>query len=221
MKLNKIEIIGYIILGLVVVAGVVIAFIDNAYFSAYTREDGIIEYSTAIFLFMGSIISLFRFTKALRDKKFMVAITAFVFFLVLFFVAGEEISWGQRIFSVESTDFFKQKNTQGETNIHNLKIGGVKLNSLIFGKIVSFLLTIYLLVLPILYNKTLKIRKLVNYFGIPVAKYHHSIAVIIITILIFIIQSNAKWELFEFAFSLLLLLILIYPQKAISSSVVE
>ncbi len=39
-----------------------------------------------------------------------------------FFVALEEISWGQRFLGVSSTDYFRLKNMQGETNVHNLLV---------------------------------------------------------------------------------------------------
>jgi len=49
------------------------------------------------------------------------------FFLLLslscFYVAMEEISWGQRIVDFSSPDFFRTNNLQGETNIHNFFTG--------------------------------------------------------------------------------------------------
>ena len=212
MKINKIEIISYLILGIIVIVGVVIAFVSESNFQLYIKEDGIIEYSTAVFLFGGSLISLFLFVKSIRNKRFLVVLSSFVFFIGLFFVAGEEISWGQRIFQIESTDYFKQKNMQGETNLHNLKIAGLKVN-LILAKILSFTLAFYLIILPILYNKLKKIKLLLNKFGVPVAKYHHSIISIIIAILIFIIPSTKKWELLEFAFSFIIFIILLFPDN--------
>ena len=40
--------------------------------------------------------------------------------LIFIFGAGEEISWGQRIFNVESSEYFLENNAQGETNLHNM-----------------------------------------------------------------------------------------------------
>lgn len=40
-------------------------------------------------------------------------------FIGAFYVAGEEISWGQHIFEWSSPEFWKQINDQGETNLHN------------------------------------------------------------------------------------------------------
>ena len=55
----------------------------------------------------------------------------------LFFGAGEEISWGQRIFHIESSKFFNENNSQKETNLHNMIVDGVKLNKLIFSNLLS------------------------------------------------------------------------------------
>ncbi len=44
---------------------------------------------------------------------------------VCFYAFMEEISWGQRIFDIESPDFFKRYNLQRETNVHNLLVGPI------------------------------------------------------------------------------------------------
>ncbi len=40
-----------------------------------------------------------------------------------FYVAMEEISWGQRLFGFTSPEYFRAKNLQGETNLHNMLTG--------------------------------------------------------------------------------------------------
>ncbi|NOS99971.1 MAG: tetratricopeptide repeat protein [Phycisphaerales bacterium] len=40
-----------------------------------------------------------------------------------FYVAMEEISWGQRVLGFASPEFFRQHNLQGETNVHNFLTG--------------------------------------------------------------------------------------------------
>lgn len=49
------------------------------------------------------------------------------FFVLLalagFYTVMEEISWGQRIFGIESPPFFAENNVQGETNLHNFLTG--------------------------------------------------------------------------------------------------
>ena len=50
--------------------------------------------------------------------------TFFLFLaLACFYVVGEEISWGQRIFGWSSPELFKEKNLQSETNLHNFMTG--------------------------------------------------------------------------------------------------
>ena len=39
-----------------------------------------------------------------------------------FFIMAEEISWGQRIFGIETPDSLKELNYQGEISLHNLQI---------------------------------------------------------------------------------------------------
>ena len=71
--------------------------------------------------------------------------------LVFLFGAGEEISWGQRIFNTESSEFFLKNNAQQETNLHNLVVGGVKINKLVFGKGIAIFIVLYLVVFPIIW----------------------------------------------------------------------
>ena len=79
-----------------------------------TAEDGIIESLTAFFLFIASV------TFFLSNKKHNIFIYALAF--ILFFGAGEEISWGQRIFNIQTPDEMKKVNVQGEITLHNLEI---------------------------------------------------------------------------------------------------
>jgi hypothetical protein len=93
------------------------------------REDGIIEW-LQFFLFGAS--GVIAFILALKFKK--VSRLMFVIFLIvslgLIFVAGEEISWGQRIFNIDGHEVFDGEseipvlkyNVQSETNIHNFKV---------------------------------------------------------------------------------------------------
>ena len=79
-----------------------------------TAEDGLLESLTAFFLFSASV------TFFLSNKKHNFFIYALSF--ILFFGAGEEISWGQRIFNIQTPDELKSMNVQGEITLHNLDI---------------------------------------------------------------------------------------------------
>lgn len=57
----------------------------------------------------------------IKQKLSIIGILYFIFSLSLFFVFGEEISWGYRIFNTSLNQYFQEYNIQQETNIHNLK----------------------------------------------------------------------------------------------------
>ncbi|MFC2157502.1 hypothetical protein ACFLT9_06660 [Acidobacteriota bacterium] len=81
-------------------------------------EDYFFENLTA-FLHLGSaflFIVLF-----IRSRKLGISrLVSFLPFAFFFFVGMEEISWGQRLFGLETPGFMKGVNTLGETNIHNI-----------------------------------------------------------------------------------------------------
>jgi len=80
------------------------------------REDSPVEYATAIVFFISFIFSL-AIAKFFKKRKILGLF--FILAGLFLFIALEEISWGQRIFNIETPDLFS-KNYQGEINIHNL-----------------------------------------------------------------------------------------------------
>ena len=131
--------------------------------------------------------------------------------LVFLFGAGEEISWGQRIFKVESSEYFLENNAQGETNLHNMVVDGKKINKIIFSQLLTAVLVLYLLITPFLYRKFEPIKKLADSFAIPIVKWHQTIAFLICTGLLIFMGSDRKWELYELAFGVIFLLIFLKP----------
>lgn len=164
----------------------------------YVREDGPIEWLTVLALFLGCILSWYRASilRPFRSRTF----TFSLFFLgaLFLFGAGEEISWGQRIFGIKSPEFFMKNNSQMETNLHNLILGGVQINRLIFGLILGICVASYLLILPVLYNKFEKIKNLVNAFALPLPRLAHVVFYAILFIISEITPSGKKGELLEF-----------------------
>ena len=131
--------------------------------------------------------------------------------LFFFFGAGEEISWGQRIFGLESSDFFKENNAQGETNFHNLVVGETKINKLVFSKLMFLCLFFYFVIFPFLYKKIKVIRNLSNQFAIPVARTHHIIVFLSFTGLVLTMDSSRNWEVLELMFAVVFFLIFYRP----------
>ena len=178
------------------------------------KEDGVIEYLTALLLL---ITSVFLFSKVIQigfSRGWPWFIFNILMVLGLFFGFGEEISWGQRIFSIESNDLFLNHNSQDEINIHNLRIKGVNINKLIFSYGFSIIFGVYFLFLLIGYKKNKLIKSIVDKLGIPLPRIKHSIFFVGLSIIIFINPDGKKWELWECLFVLFFFLILVEPYNS-------
>ncbi|WP_321368506.1 hypothetical protein [uncultured Draconibacterium sp.] len=185
-------------------------------FNKVIREDGWVEYLTALFLLLGSVLFAIKAVKAGKEKNRKRVIFNTVAAVVFFFGLGEEISWGQRIFSIQSGEYFMENNYQGETNLHNLEIGGVDLNILIFSQLMFIVLISYFIILPILTWKIKFIRKLVIDFGVPIPRLHHIIILFAVnTFIPLAINLVKESELHELALTGIMFLILINPAKKI------
>lgn len=184
-------------------------FAPELFTTRFAREDGIVEYGTAILLFVGALglIGLARRVEGLKMALLLVYALAFIF------AAGEEISWGQRIFGIESSEFFLENNRQGETNLHNLVVGEVHLASAIFGNVLTPILLMYLVVLPLLHGALGWVRRLSDTFAVPVPPLYISGLAVLWTIFVLWIDLNRNWEVYEFAFSVFVCLIFFAPQN--------
>tara|TARA_R110001632_G_scaffold80454_3_gene179907 strand:- start:1367 stop:2062 length:696 start_codon:yes stop_codon:yes gene_type:complete len=212
-KLTKTESYLFIALFIVLTLSVYFGFTDKVYFdTVFAQEDGAIEYGTFFFLLCISIVQFKRLFTASKDKKTLWKLGVLFFGVLFLFGAGEEISWGQRIFGIESGEFFQGNNLQKETNFHNLEVGGVKLNKLIFSQLLTLVMAVYLLIMPFLYQKYNGIKKLVDQFVIPVPQLSHIAAFLINTIFIAILPNlSRKWEVYELFFAVIFLLIFLNP----------
>ncbi len=214
-SLTKTDSIAYLFLFVVLVFGLYYANTNTTYFEeVYTKEDGFFEYTTAFLLLCSSILLFYRFFKLFKVKKGFWKLGIFLMALVFLFGAGEEISWGQRIFNIESSAFFLENNAQGETNLHNIVIEGKKINKIIFGQLLTLILIIYLLILPVLYRKFKAIKNLATLFAVPIVKWHHTIAFLSTTGLVLLMPSHKKWELYELAFGIVFFLVFLNPFNA-------
>lgn len=144
MNMKWTEKLGYFFIFAVVITGVVLSHVDLEYYQGvYTREDGFVEWLTVFGLLAGASTCFYR-AKVLAKFRSPWFVLGLVGMGCLFiFGAGEEISWGQRIFNWHIPEFFAKNNSQGETNLHNLVVGGTKINKLIFGLFLTICVVIY------------------------------------------------------------------------------
>ncbi len=210
--MNKTEKYAYSLIYFFVILGVYFAWTDHEYFQAvYVREDGLIEWLTVIALLCGAGLCFARVQK-LKSRKGRTFILATIFLGCLFiFGAGEEISWGQRLLEIKSPDFFKENNSQHETNLHNLVVSGKKVNKIIFGTILGIFIGLYFLVLPYFYHRVEKVKKLINSLAIPLPKNYHVFAYLGLLALAHASGSGKKGELLEFGGCWIFFLMTLYP----------
>jgi H+/Cl- antiporter ClcA len=130
---------------------------------------------------------------------------------VFIFGAGEEVSWGQRLFNLETPELFQKYNAQKETNIHNFVVYGVKINKLVFSKILGIVAIMYTLLIPYLYRKKKGMKKFIDSFAIPIPMVHHVLSILLVLILINLIPDSKIGELLEFGGSYIFVLIVLYP----------
>jgi hypothetical protein len=210
--LTKTDILGYVFLIIAFIIGFYYANTNLNYFdTVYAVEDGFVENSQFVMLLCSSILLFYYFFKLFKNKNAYWKIGVLIMAIAFFFASGEEISWGQRIFDVQSSEYFIEHNAQHETNLHNMVVDGEKINKLIFSQLLTVILVIYILILPVLYRKVVAIKKLANLFAVPIVKWHHTIAFLIATGLIVFVHSERKWELYELAFAVIFFLIFLNP----------
>lgn len=111
----------------IVVGTVALRFVwENAYHFG-TKEDGFAEYLTALAYLLVCGMALVVAWKVRRAAKVMAA-GYLLLGLGAFFVAGEEVSWGQRILGFAGPEELVSMNNQSEANLHNL-LGATALHS--------------------------------------------------------------------------------------------
>lgn len=208
---SSIEKISYGFLSAILAVCLWYAYTDIDIFNTVlAAEDGVLESLTALFLFGTAGVALSRLLRA-PNRKF--AFRAMCVFVAIVFVFGgaEEISWGQRIFDIESSAFFTANNAQGETNLHNMVVGGTKVNLLLFGPLLSFVVLFYLVIFPMLHRRYASVRRIEEIAHIPVPRPHHAAVFMISLVVVLAMPSDRKWEILEFCIALFALLVYLHP----------
>ena len=191
-------------------------FNHDAFRHEFVIEDGFIEWCTVIVLFCTMLVCGKRFLTLRRVRPPLFLTVTMLLTLLCLFGAGEEISWGQRLFGLETPDYLKDRNAQGELGIHNLvvEINGekIKLNKLIFGKGLALAFLIYLFVATPLFRKNDMARSFFNTIAAPMPRnYHIAGYLLIVATVELLVDSSKRGEMTEFAASIMFALNVIYP----------
>lgn len=199
---------------LMLVTGFVLFYTNRDLFVRYTYEDGLIEWLTVLGLLLGSAICVYRFATLLKKKSWIFLLITLLLGIMLFVVAGEEVSWGQRIFGIQSSEFFTKNNLQKETNFHNMVVDGVKINKVIFTFGLIAALGIFLIVLPLLYRRYDNIRAWADSWGILIPQPYQIAAFLALFAITALLKHEKNAELLECGAALLFFLIVRYPANA-------
>jgi hypothetical protein len=135
---------------------------------------------------------------------------------VCLFGAGEEISWGQRVFDIETPQSLMARNAQKEMNLHNLTFEWngkeVKINRLVFGRGLAAALLLYLFVLAPLHRRNPRVRRLVDGWAIPMPTVYQVLAyLVVVAVVELLIDSSKRGEMTEFAGAIVFMLNVVFP----------
>ncbi len=191
-----------------VFTGIILSYLDKDLYYTFTKEDGYIEYFTAIWLLATSLLCLYKIQSITHVAPKVFLYTATVIFFLGF---GEEISWGQRIFGFETPENLERINAQKEFNLHNIHLDGVNLNKIIFGKLLYTGVFIYFIGFTLAYHYSVWFKRLVDKVQIPIPTPVQSILYTFSFICILIIKEGEKWELQEFALAGFIFLSFLFP----------
>ena len=185
-----------------------------------TSEDNIIENLSAVLLLFCScffLISFFHARKSPLKIHHWLTYGLLMLSIVFFLIAGEEISWGQRIFDLATPDYLSSVNEQDELNFHNI-------NKRFFDRLLDRATIIFVFISSfLLYRKKGKTLGIQNpdifvicsfaitpfYTQNTSLDFYHFIYVPLVGLFVFALKNKQKSFLFPLAFTLMLSLIII------------
>jgi hypothetical protein len=93
----------------------------------FTREDGAAEDLQVLFFVLAAALCFPVISRLWKAGAKIFALMYAVLALGFFFIIGEELSWGQRIFGWKTSAEMSAINKQNETNLHNIEGVGDKI----------------------------------------------------------------------------------------------
>lgn len=125
-----VPVVGAVLLGALFVVS------QRAYYEVLL-EDRPVEWAQFALCLLAALIALSAVRGFALRREFLVAGVLLLFGLGSLFLAGEEISWAQRVFAFHTPENLAEANVQGELNLHNLQGHGVDAQALFKVLIVS------------------------------------------------------------------------------------
>ena len=184
----------------------------NSYVLLFDTEDNFAEWLTVSLLLMLAAVCLYRCIRSLHFNRVHALANAF-YATVFLFVAGEEISWGQRIFNFESSEWIKRNSYQDELNLHNLLVFDVRLTTILEIFWVTFMV-IYFFVIAPRYWKGSRVSGFIDKFAFPVPALHQVVFFLMLFLCIDVflyLDGIRSGEHLEMNLVYIYLIIFLYP----------
>lgn len=203
----------YLFPGLVLIFAV-FYLTNEPLYRLFISEDHVVEWLTFLFLILSGVSSAILAKRIKKRHDYLHWF--FIIFAGFCILAGfEEISWGQRVFGVESNEFFKTHSDQQEINLHNTFQGTVGIKT---KHIALLVLLIYGVILPWQERKGnkriewLKARHLIipPTFLIP--------AFLMASLLMLDFQTGYEEEIGEFFFSVCFFIMIQWNHRLLSEN---
>jgi hypothetical protein len=132
------------VLPFVGVIGIVLARAHKPVFRFLTDEDSLLEWIQFAGFAAASIFALVCAWRLRKKGRAPLALVYLAFSVACFFIAGEEIAWGQHIFGFGTPERLEEINEQKEVTVHNIDLvqqftKGVYLLAGLYGSIVVWI----------------------------------------------------------------------------------
>jgi len=100
---------------------VALARVNRHFYDLLTMEDGPIEWGQFVFYALACLAAFGVAIKRFWAGHYWQGLLFAGLGMGLFFISGEEIAWGQRIFGLQTPEELKEINHQGEITVHNIR----------------------------------------------------------------------------------------------------
>jgi hypothetical protein len=110
-----------------------LASVNHGLFVFLAEEDSFLEWTQVVILASAAALATLLAARTLREGRRLHALAYLALAAGCFFVAGEEVSWGQRIFGLETPESLAEINRQDELTLHNIDDVRVALKFFLIG----------------------------------------------------------------------------------------
>jgi hypothetical protein len=181
-------------------------FADENLYRRAIKEDSLIEWLTFTFLLVAGSLALYIVTRIKSRHHYFHWF--FMLFLAFNFLAGlEEISWGQRVFDLETRGLFKEYSDQNEINLHNTFQGMFHIKT---KHVALLVLLIYGTLLPWIMRSGGKISDIPIFRQFILPPMFLRGGFIIAAILMLDFQTGHEEEIGEFFFSICFVIMMLW-----------